>query len=276
MKIGERVELMHQPFGMHPAQRVLADVELTGIIADNHRLAQEAVFRHGTPQRAFGGDADGIRRNLQLVDPETPQMGLPGRLVVEARAWLGRQAAEHRSGQRARAHVVQCRLVDDVIGMAGAQEIKEVEPALARARGEPRERIVADLRAEAIAPGVPRAGVVHRDPWRRLQACPQHSTAFGEEPVLPRDQQAHHLALGNAQANGAQLRADPFHRDLALMVLHQHETPQLRTEMPGDPARQRGYHRLPIRRQPAFPAVADDLAAEHQVLHDECLIPLEA
>lgn len=59
MKGGERVEPMHQPFGMHPAQRVLTDVELTGIIADNHRLAQEAVVRHATPQRAFGGDAQG-------------------------------------------------------------------------------------------------------------------------------------------------------------------------------------------------------------------------
>jgi len=54
MKGGERVEPMHQPFGMHPAQRVLSDVELTGIIGDNHRLAQEAVVRHATPQRAFG------------------------------------------------------------------------------------------------------------------------------------------------------------------------------------------------------------------------------
>jgi len=49
MNGGERVEPMHQPFGMHPAQLVLSNVELTGIIADNHRLAQEAVVRHATP-----------------------------------------------------------------------------------------------------------------------------------------------------------------------------------------------------------------------------------
>ena len=33
MQIGESVELMHQPFRMDPAQRVLADVELTGIVS---------------------------------------------------------------------------------------------------------------------------------------------------------------------------------------------------------------------------------------------------
>jgi hypothetical protein len=33
MQIGESVELMHQPFRMDPAQRVLADVELTGVVS---------------------------------------------------------------------------------------------------------------------------------------------------------------------------------------------------------------------------------------------------
>jgi hypothetical protein len=33
MLIGEGVQLMHQPFGMDPAQRMLADVELSGVIA---------------------------------------------------------------------------------------------------------------------------------------------------------------------------------------------------------------------------------------------------
>ena len=41
--VGEGLELVHQPLGMDPAQRVLADVELPGIVADDDRLAQEAV-----------------------------------------------------------------------------------------------------------------------------------------------------------------------------------------------------------------------------------------
>ena len=57
LRIGERVELVHQPLGMDPTQRVLADIELPGIVTDHHGLAQEAMRADGTPQRALGGDA---------------------------------------------------------------------------------------------------------------------------------------------------------------------------------------------------------------------------
>ena len=45
--VGEGIEPVHQAFGVDPAQRVAADIELAGIIAENDRIAQEAV----------GGDA---------------------------------------------------------------------------------------------------------------------------------------------------------------------------------------------------------------------------
>ena len=70
-------------------------------------------------------------------------------------------------------------------------------------------------------------GVVHRDPGRRLQARPQHVTVLIEEPVLSSDQQAHHLSLRDGDADPPQLCHQPRHRDLALMVLRQHETTQL-------------------------------------------------
>ena len=53
---GEGVQLVHQPFRMHPAQRVLTDVELSRAIAQYHRILQEAVRVNGAPERAFGGD----------------------------------------------------------------------------------------------------------------------------------------------------------------------------------------------------------------------------
>ena len=71
-------------------------------------------------------------------------------------------------------HIVQRRLVDDRVGMPDTQQIEEVQPALARPRGEPGKVVVADLRAEAVLAGVTRTGVVHRDPRRRLQAGAQH------------------------------------------------------------------------------------------------------
>jgi len=52
--------------------------------------------------------------------------------------------------------------------------------------------------------------------------------------MLPVDGQPHHLPLGDAQTEPTQLRGDLLHRDLALMVLLQHESAQLWPEMPGD------------------------------------------
>ena len=86
MRVGEGLQLVHQPLGMDPAQRVLADVELPGIVADDDGLAQEAVLGHGAPERALGGDADRVGRHRQPGEAEMLEMALPGRLVGEAAA----------------------------------------------------------------------------------------------------------------------------------------------------------------------------------------------
>ena len=49
MLVGERIQLMHQPFRVHPAQRVLSDVELSGIIAQHHGVAEEFVRLNAAP-----------------------------------------------------------------------------------------------------------------------------------------------------------------------------------------------------------------------------------
>ena len=121
-----------------------------------------------------------------------------------------------------------------------------------------------------------RAGVVCRDPGRRLQARPQHVTVLREEPILSGDQQAHHLPLGDGDANPPQLCHQPRHRDLALMVLRQHETTQLGSEMPDHAGRQGRQHHRSIRRDPSLPPVADRLGAQHDVLHQEGLVAFEA
>ena len=50
MLVGEGVQLMHQPFRVNPAQRVPADVELSGIIAQHHGVAEEFVRLNAAPQ----------------------------------------------------------------------------------------------------------------------------------------------------------------------------------------------------------------------------------
>src|SRR5690349_12422187 len=103
--------------------------------------------------------------------------------------------------------------------MPGTQQVKEVQPALAASCAKPGKAVVADVRAEAVVAGVPCAGIIDGDPCRRLQASTEYSAAFGEKVVLPIDQQAHHLTLRDAEPDGAQLRGQPLHRHLTLVVL---------------------------------------------------------
>ncbi len=51
-RIGESLELVDEALGMHPAQGMQADGELAGIVADDHRLGQQAVRLDGAPERA--------------------------------------------------------------------------------------------------------------------------------------------------------------------------------------------------------------------------------
>ena len=59
--VGEGVELVNQPFGMDPAQAMLADIELARIVTDDHRV----------PDRAD------IRRNRSLPSSGPPSRGKP-------------------------------------------------------------------------------------------------------------------------------------------------------------------------------------------------------
>jgi len=98
------------------------------------------------------------------------------------------------------AHVVQRRGVDHIVLETGAQELEEVETALGEGGRKPGEAVVADAGAGPVAVSMAGAGVVHRDPCRRLQAGPEHGPVLIEKAILPRGQQPHHLALGDVDA----------------------------------------------------------------------------
>lgn len=68
--IGESVELVHQPLGMDPAQRVLADGELAGIVADSHRVTQKFMRMNAAPQRALGGDLHRVGSDSKRGDAQ--------------------------------------------------------------------------------------------------------------------------------------------------------------------------------------------------------------
>ena len=47
-----------------PAQRVSADVELTGVITDDNGVTEVSMIDHAAPQRPFGGDLHRIGVDL--------------------------------------------------------------------------------------------------------------------------------------------------------------------------------------------------------------------
>src|SRR5271165_294582 len=130
MLVGKRVQLVHQPFRVNPAQRVPADVELPGIVAQDHRVAEELVRLNAAPQGALGGDPHGVGRDIQRGEAEPVEMRQPRGLIGEAGLRLRRQAGDQRRGQCMLSHVAVGRVVEHVIGMAGAQQIEEAQPAL--------------------------------------------------------------------------------------------------------------------------------------------------
>ena len=129
----------------YSAERVSTDIELASIIADNHHLAQQPMRLDAAPQRPFGGDTDWIRRDLQRTDAEAVEMRLPGGLIGEPCLSMGGQPMDDGPCQGTATHIVQRCLIDDVVGVSGAQQIEEVQPALARPSAEPGEIVVADL-----------------------------------------------------------------------------------------------------------------------------------
>src|SRR5215472_10300663 len=158
---------------------------------------------NAAPERALSGDLHRVWGDPQSADAKAIEMRLPGGLIDKPRLSMGRQLTDDRPGERPAAHIVDGGLVDHIIGVPGTQQVKEVQPALAASCAEPGEAVVADLRAEAVVPGVPRTGVVNGDPCRPLQAGTQHIAALGEKAVLSIDQQTHHLTLRDAEPDGA-------------------------------------------------------------------------
>src|SRR5258708_27773077 len=59
----------------------------------------------------------------------------------------------------------------------------------------------------------------------------QHIAGLGEKTVLARNQEADHLALGDADAEATQQRNQPRHRHLPLLVLGEHQAAQLRPDV---------------------------------------------
>ena len=72
-----------QALGMDPAQSVLSDIELAGVIADDDSIGQKVMRLDAAPQRALGGDRHWIGVDLQGRDAELVEVQVPGGLIRE-------------------------------------------------------------------------------------------------------------------------------------------------------------------------------------------------
>ena len=245
---------------------------MAGVIADNHGVGQKAVGLDAAPQGSLGGDRDRIGFDRKRRDAKRFQVRVPGRLIRKAAVLMIRQAGDHVGGKGALAHIREGFVVDDIIVMAGPQQAQKIKPALAARGAKPREMRVGPregggLCAISIDRLVARPGVVHRHVGSVGKPNLQHLAGLVAKVILAGDQKAHHLALVDHDSDIAQQRQDARHRGLSLVIEHQHEAAQFRTEMAVDARRQRRRDDLPLRRLPALAAELHHMGADHQVLH---------
>lgn len=99
-------------------------------------------------QQAVEGDEagaapeDAIEAGAQLADAETIEMGRPSRFIGESRERMGDELADHRGGEVVFVQVGKRGVVEDVVVVAGAQDLQEVPSALGETGGEEGEAIV--------------------------------------------------------------------------------------------------------------------------------------
>ena len=82
---------------MNPAQAMRADIELAGVVADDHGVGEQAMRLDAAPQSAFGGNQHGIGMDLEGGDAEPLQMSVPRRAIGEDAILMLAQAGDDGS-----------------------------------------------------------------------------------------------------------------------------------------------------------------------------------
>ena len=245
-----------------------ADVELAGGVADDHGIGQEAVRRDAAPQRALGGDAHGIGGDLESGDTELLKMGLPRRRVGKGAIGMRRQPGDHRPGQRPAAHVGHRHgRPAEIRGSCGGSSTvvpNQVKWSLPICVQTP----LTPLCRAPVSSTVTQAAVA--------QAGAQHIASLVDKSAPCR-----RSAGARSAAWRWRCRSPPHLLDRRATVTcpwwhWTSTTGAALARMAMDAGRQRRRHRPPVRRQPTLPAIAGHLRAQHQILHDETLIALEA
>ena len=159
----------------------------------------------------------------------------PVHLRAEHLALERRQPGDHGGLDRLRPQIVQRGLVDDVVLAATPQQRQEVQARFRPAGAEDAKALAADLRGHPGTAGMARAGVIDGDVRRGGQAGLQDRAVFLLERLQIGGEQAHHLPLGDRQADAVQQIGQALGGHLALRVQGEAEPPHAGTEPAGDP-----------------------------------------
>ena len=163
-------ELVDEALGVNPAQRVVADAELSGVVGEDDGAGEPILGAERAPQRAFAGHAHGIGGDPQLGQAERAR-DAPVHSASQANSRTSALAERIDDAVRqiGRAHIGRRRRVDRVARRPAQEIAQEREARFARSGAERREPVGAELRRVAGLAGVARAGVVDADEAARRE-----------------------------------------------------------------------------------------------------------
>ena len=108
-------QFMHQPFRVDPTQRMLADVELPGIVTQHDGVAQKFVCLNAAHKAPSVATLTGSGVTFNTLKPNRSRCAC-GRTVAEPRLRSGLQTGDRiRWRRRLVSHVVVSRIVEHVV-----------------------------------------------------------------------------------------------------------------------------------------------------------------
>ncbi|WP_261330486.1 hypothetical protein [Rhizobium leguminosarum] len=265
-----RHQLVQQPLGVDPAQRMGADAELSGIVGHDHRIADQTMMADGAPDAGLGKRAD----YFLVEDVDTI-----GGQILEKRNLIGKAPRFTclQMRQKGGVHLTVFQkgeggIVENIILIVAAQQGQKVQPRLRQRRAEGGEMFASDLCRMEIAIGMTGASVVDRDKGSRDQACMQHGGVLGMKAVQPLRQRPDDLAFGNLDTDIVQQGRQSLRRDLPMAMKHQAEATQTGAVAALYPCWQRCNDRASFRCHPAFAAIAHHFGPHDQIPDQAILV----
>ena len=219
---------MDEALGVNPAQRMVADAKLAGVVGDDDGLPNKPSASIAPVSAASLVTRTGSGVTLRSAMPS-------------ARKWLIHCSCESKASDEwpASLSMMACgRSAPRMEAIAAAlmtqraappsRRTQESQARFARPGAERGEPVGADVGGETAFAGMARAGVVDGDEGRAPQPRPQHRFILGAEILELGGQKPHHLALGDHEPQAGQKRHDPLAGHLALKMKHQHQTNKMR------------------------------------------------